>query len=448
MRGILGKGVDRGLSIAVQLLGVPAFLSAWGTELYGEWLVISAALSYITFSDAGFVTAARNEMAMCAGNGDREGAMRAFQSALPLVIGLPVAFTMFFYLIFNLLPIPAWLGLSLIDASARHFIILLMGPTIILFTVAGLLGGVLYAEGLLGKGSIVCSLPRIFSGLGMIIGALVGAGVVGASVGAVFGAALGLVVLGGTVAKNVSWFRLARDGFSVSSLKQLLSPSINYMALPFSELLYFQGIVMVLGGALGPAATVSYTTLRTVGRIGLLPQQLISSIMFAETARSYRSDDMEYIRSLNSLYFFLSCTTVVLWLVISFIVGEHIYSFWVAGKIEWNSVLYAVISFDVFFWCLGNTSLVFNFSTNQLRYESKAYVVAGVLFIPAALIGAKLYGVVGAALGVALVGFFLAQAVFHRSLRALRMGVTEPFVRGAGEAKAQARKFMPQIRGK
>ena len=50
------------VTAVVQLVGVPIFLWAWGTELYGEWLILFAIPSYLSMSDLGFSLSAANDM--------------------------------------------------------------------------------------------------------------------------------------------------------------------------------------------------------------------------------------------------------------------------------------------------------------------------------------------------------------------------------------------------
>ena len=40
--------------IIIQLAGVPILLHAWGTQLYGEWLILAAIPTYLSMTDLGF----------------------------------------------------------------------------------------------------------------------------------------------------------------------------------------------------------------------------------------------------------------------------------------------------------------------------------------------------------------------------------------------------------
>jgi len=72
----------------MQLVGVPIFLHFWSVPLYGNWIVLSAIPSYLSFSSVGFGSVAGNEMTMRVARADRAGALRVFQSCWWLIAGL------------------------------------------------------------------------------------------------------------------------------------------------------------------------------------------------------------------------------------------------------------------------------------------------------------------------------------------------------------------------
>ncbi len=72
-------------SSIIQLVQVAVFFRFWATNVYGDWLIVSAIPSYLAFSSIGFGNVASNEMTMLNSAGDREGALRVFQSCWWLI---------------------------------------------------------------------------------------------------------------------------------------------------------------------------------------------------------------------------------------------------------------------------------------------------------------------------------------------------------------------------
>jgi hypothetical protein len=57
-------GANTGLMLVTQLLLPPAFLHYYGVTLYGEWIVLSGTLSYLSTLNFGITTYASNELTM------------------------------------------------------------------------------------------------------------------------------------------------------------------------------------------------------------------------------------------------------------------------------------------------------------------------------------------------------------------------------------------------
>ena len=86
MLGALGTSM--GLTILTQLLLPPAFLHYYGVSRYGEWLVLSGTLSYLSTLNFGITTFASNELTILHKRGDlaRYRALQASTLALSLIM--------------------------------------------------------------------------------------------------------------------------------------------------------------------------------------------------------------------------------------------------------------------------------------------------------------------------------------------------------------------------
>ncbi|HMF54366.1 MAG TPA: hypothetical protein VK593_08450, partial [Edaphobacter sp.] len=83
--GFLTNWVSKLATTIIQLIQVPVFLHFWSVPLYGEWMIIIAVPSYLNVSNFGFGNVAGNEMTMMTARGDRDGALRVFQSCWWLI---------------------------------------------------------------------------------------------------------------------------------------------------------------------------------------------------------------------------------------------------------------------------------------------------------------------------------------------------------------------------
>src|SRR5579875_1422487 len=115
--GFVSNWISRLAGSIIQLVQVPVFLHFWSTPLYGDWLVVNAIPSYLSFSNIGFGSVAGNEMTMLMGRNDREGALRVFQSCWWLIVLLCAVVMLIFAAVLYALPVAGWLNLSVMTQS-------------------------------------------------------------------------------------------------------------------------------------------------------------------------------------------------------------------------------------------------------------------------------------------------------------------------------------------
>ena len=64
LAGFSATAVGPVITALVQIVSVPAFLSAWGPSIYGEGLIMTAVPTYLSITDIGFGSVAGNDMTM------------------------------------------------------------------------------------------------------------------------------------------------------------------------------------------------------------------------------------------------------------------------------------------------------------------------------------------------------------------------------------------------
>ena len=137
--GFISQWVSKLSYTAIQLIQVPFFLHFWSENVYGEWLIINALPNYLLFSNLGFATVAGNEMSMSVAKGDRDAALRVFQSCWWLITltmtitGLAVITALKF------LPLARILNVHDISESDAKWCIAYLGITILLGQLEGMM---------------------------------------------------------------------------------------------------------------------------------------------------------------------------------------------------------------------------------------------------------------------------------------------------------------------
>jgi hypothetical protein len=124
--GLGAQGYSQAVQIIIRLVEVPLLLGYWGTQLYGEWLMLAAIPSYLTMFDGGFAGAASREMSIRSGAGDRAKALSVFQSTWILFLLVSSSIGLIAFLAARALPLHGWLGFREMGSDAVKLVVLIL----------------------------------------------------------------------------------------------------------------------------------------------------------------------------------------------------------------------------------------------------------------------------------------------------------------------------------
>jgi O-antigen/teichoic acid export membrane protein len=269
------------VTIAVQLALVPLLLHAWGTRVYGSWLLLSAIPFYLTFSDFGFTFVAKNEMVMAVAAGRRDAALRTFQSIFALLcVAVPLLMLLAAAAVFAV-DVAGLLSVGVSDGTARATLLLLIA-NVLLYQLYLLVCAGIRAENRPASEAMWAATARLGEGLAVAGVALGGGGMVAAG-GAMLASRIVFLVAGYRWLRRLShWLRLGFAHANSAELRRLRSPALAYMGMPIAQALLIQGPVLVVGGALGATAVVVFSTSRTLARLGTAAINMINNSLVSE----------------------------------------------------------------------------------------------------------------------------------------------------------------------
>jgi O-antigen/teichoic acid export membrane protein len=255
----------QGVSIVIQLVVPPLFLHryAHGMELYGEWIALTAAISYIGTLNYGIQNYANNQMAIHYNRGERQKAQTVQASALRLILivvvalGLVAVASLF-------LPLAGWIGVRFVssrEASLTVFYILLQLISGFPFS---LLTNSYMVIGQQHRGQNWQNAQRMVAAMGLSVCAWL---------------RMPLSWLALTQAVSMLLFAALvimelrmRAPFLLPSLRHgtwaevraQIKPSSYFMLLALSSFLVWQGPILVIQRVLGPAAVTIFALSRTI----------------------------------------------------------------------------------------------------------------------------------------------------------------------------------------
>lgn len=408
-------------SLLFQVVAVPIFLTHWGTQLYGAWLLLNAVPSYFSMTDVGFGSVAGNEMTMLAAAGKFDEALAVFQSVwvLTTVVSSTVGAALLAVIWF--LPLNAWLHITDLSQHDVRMIILLLGLAILFSMQENLFQAAFRCVGKYPLGTTAKSLIVVATFLGMIAGVLAGLGPVPVALIFAGTMASGTASLWFLLRREVPWVRFGVEQARWKTIRRLFSPAISFMGFPLVNALNLQGVLLVIGYVMGPVAVVIYSTARVISRSAAQAMNLINNSVWPELSAAFGMGDIELARKLHRRSCQLSillCLTVIFAI---FFLGDWIWKIWTAGRVTTDPILLYILLLQMMISAFWFTSAVVPMAINRHQRMAVAMLVACLISLSLAwgLMHIPALGLRGAAIALTFGDLLTALYVLRESLRLL-----------------------------
>ena len=336
-----GANVYGQLVVAVvQIVGVPILLHAWGTELYGEWLILFAIPSYLSLTDLGFSQSAANDMAARVARDDRNGALAVFQSLLGLVFGAAIVGILIVTVVLWLLPFGHWLHFARLSTDQVRWILWLLAAEVLVRLTEGSSHAGFRSTGEYGLHVSIYFTTMFFQFAGIWAAALLGYGPVTAATIYIIVRCIATTSVAVLLLHRHTWLRYGLVHARLSELQRLARPALANICLPLAQAVNIQGMLLVVAAMLGPLAVVVFATLRTLTRLALQGVLTVSHALEPELAFAWGTGNKLKLRKLY-LYglgysFWLSLAAAVA----LYFLGGWILALWTQDKVTMNEWLF------------------------------------------------------------------------------------------------------------
>jgi O-antigen/teichoic acid export membrane protein len=342
--------------IIIQLAGVPILLSAWGTQLYGEWLILAAIPTYLSMADLGFSQSAGNDMTARLGRGDTAGTLAVFQSLSALVYGSAFAGLIIAASLAAFMPLGSWLHFHALSVTDMRWIIGLFAAEVLVRLCDGVTHAGFRSHGEYALHVMLNSSTMLVQAMSVWAAALLGLGPAAAAV-AFFAVRAIETPLG------VAWMLrrhhdiyLGTEHASTHELRRLYKPALANVAMPLAQALNTQGMLLVVGVVMGPIAAVTFSVLRTLTRLVIQSIATITHALEPEVARAWGQGKTALVRT---LYFRGLGTNLLLALAATatlYFLGSWIVALWTHGRVTMHLALFhwlLLSAFSTVFWHVG-----------------------------------------------------------------------------------------------
>lgn len=332
LRGVGANGYSQVVTIAVQLLSVPIFISAWSLEQYGQWLLITAIPAYLAVTDFGIVVVAGNKMTMLVAEGKHREALGVFHSA-QVFLAISGGSVLVLSAVILIPPV-----LAPFDQETRLTLLVLIA-SLILGQVGGLGEAVLRATSRFATGVVLSATSRFAEWLGYLGGLYLGGSFISVALGGLAGKALVTALLLITAHRGQRIFTYGYSRAARSDLKALLTPALGFMTVTATNALTIQGFTILAGIFLGPSSVVVFNTYRTLSRLSVQASSALSHSVWPEFSRIFGSSDQQKLKQVYRRTGFSGALLAIGISATTWFLAPQFLSLWTHGQVDFMAFL-------------------------------------------------------------------------------------------------------------
>ena len=292
----------QGVSVVTQFLIPPFFLRYYpnGLQVYGEWIALSASISYLSTLNYGIQTYANNQTAILFSGGKEDEAREVQASALRLLLVL-VGLFVSGGLAVLVIPVGTWLRLTHVTVAAASLTLYLLIVTMALGMLFSLLTNSYLIIGKLHRGNFWSDGQRLFNVVCLSIALYLRSSFPVLALVQLCTLALFvvLVLIDMRVTSPILLPSL-RHGTWKRTVS-ILRPSAHFGLIAVGGFLTWQGPVLLIQRMLGPGAVAIFALVRVVFQMSRQILSVASTMVSQDITLLFGKEDWATLRRLYDL---------------------------------------------------------------------------------------------------------------------------------------------------
>ena len=398
------------------LLLVPLFVKAWGGEIYGQWLVISAVPTILAFSELGIGTAAGTRLALEVGGGRWGSARRTFSAGLLLSTGLALSVSVLALMLTRAFCLSSIVARTIrgdsssLIASVLICAAALQWPAAVCVGVFTGLGEANKSYNILNVGEIVrvaAMVALLFYGSSPLVIALVEI---------TLSAFIAIWLYFGAT-NDATELRGLLDPIDLKIAKELLSSGFGFQSAVVANVLMFQGSMLVANTLFGPVGAAAWGTVRTLSRLAGQAAALVTQAALPEMQLLLGQENYVAARRLHRLLFGLNSLIGATCGLLIGIAGGVGYQLWLSGALVVPHWIWTILGLDAFGGVIWTASVTVPTALNRPWRINLAAALGAALALCGMWIAGTILGLGGLAVGAALFNIVMVTWVVATTLR-------------------------------
>ena len=410
-RSVGAEALGQSLNIGMRIILIPLFISAWGAEAYGEWLILTAVVAWFSLGDFGgqlyYVNRLTEEWAKKSNTGFQD----VFSTGISVFLTSAVVIFSFSVAAIYFLPLEGWLNLKTISPGELNTITLLMVFRLLIALPIGLLQGIYRAIGFQGTSVMYSNMMLLIQFLASIYALLQGASMIWLALIEVAPFLLILPIilwdLKRRLPKEFELSNLSRASYSV--FRESISPSIHFLALQLSMGMMIQGVILVIANVLGPIEVAIFSSMRIVANVMSRFMGMIANAAWPEVTKlaaahsNLRLFQLFKIVQMLTLYF----GACYLFLITNY--GKELFEWWLRGGLTFDFWVMYFLVCQVLLGALVTWGSNILMATNNHEEFVRWQLVINLCTLVATYIGCLQFGMIGGVI-LLIATQFLPQA--------------------------------------
>lgn len=399
-----------------QIMLVPLYILYWGTELYSDWIILYAITSFFTLSDIGLNNVTTNRFCIEYVQNNLQTCKSLLVNNFILIIFIGSIFTVSIFLYGYNNDLTNSLGLHCVSNQTANFILTTLVLQIFLTMASSIMDAVYYAHSKSAKATYLNNVNKLSNSLIILIGILLHLSLPSITTIGLFPSII-ILIYKHYNTKKLFPYHLSLKDKNFTLLKEIIKPSIAYMAFPIGNIIIFQGFTLLINSFFGPTNLILFNTTRTMVNFIRTMIQTITSAIKPEFTLAFGRKDYNFMKQIHRKTL-LSCFTLSIIISIFFLIaGPLIYKIWTSDKIEFHYILMLNLAFAMILNSIWEASGATLMSTNNHIGLGRIYIISSVLSISIGFISSKyLESLNFTALSLSICDLFMSMYAVRKAL--------------------------------
>jgi O-antigen/teichoic acid export membrane protein len=385
--------------LGMQLVVVPAAISAWGASKYGEWIVVSGAITVFQLADLGLQTYVVNSICASFARGDLDEFHATLRDALAVqtrIVGALIS-ALLFLLCFA--PVDRWLNLRTVDRSTAAIALGILSFDLLLSVPVGVVAGVYRATGRFPRNVITGVVQKI--GMLVLTVALLygGHGFISLAVAKLCVTFCGIAWLAFDFPRLYPWLRIRIAGADFGRGFAMLVPGLMFLLYPAADYATNQISLLIAQHQRSGLEVAMLSTHRTVFNSAQMAANFLLLSVWPELTVLYARHDKDKLRQVHATLTKVNCFVVLSVVSGVLLLGQWLYPLWTRKALHFDGVLAALLAAETLCWGYWSVSNMVLMSINRPAFAAKAAAWNGAIATLLSFALIPRIGIRGAAVG-------------------------------------------------